>query len=457
MKKLITRFSTACIITSLSIFTTIYAADNDITITSKNTLDSNAPEYQELIQSFIDIYSDNTINSIENNGIELKVLSSLSDGNNFSKILLSLTDKTSNRFTDYTELYFELLENGKPINIERELLNTNTRFDENSNSVLLDLDTIAQHELYSNKIDAFSITKLYNRKYSNEDLDLLSLYKNNTIEVLSIDPKDYNINISEYYYYENGGGIGSSDATEALEVLEMDSLNIPISNTTNDFLSNIGFIDDSLRIQLKTINEMRISDEKHLNSIIISNSNDEDILYNPSREITWSDKNNLEDDYVYTEYIYPEINKESMLESLAVTGFFSENEIIEGDWVIPLEIKDDLLTFELKPDEKILLDEEIQVNKIFISPLGLIIDVIVNYNTLQDTEDEEYDIYTTYRDKEYEIYIKYTNGEVQYFENPASSYTFDTDMEVSSAIYKYSDFIDVENFDEIVIEGVSFK
>jgi hypothetical protein len=287
------------------------------------------------------------------NGIKMEVIAAANDEDT-SVIYLSLQDLTENRLSENMELYFA----PESYNFIEKIIS----YDKNTKTAMVQL--ILNNDIH----------KRY-KKYIDKMVNLM-------ISGIATDRKDYQItdtgvNLSDiinsstgkiqYNTFKEYIGGGKSILKK---VLKPDQKNIAVKDMEYGYISNIGYIDGQLHIQVK---KMAGTSNDYCGFLLIDKSSNEI----PSDGRYGSDFKG-DDGYIYHEDVFAvkasELDKYTLGVWLTTYAYHTE-----GNWNSKFELKDEK-SKEINCNVSL---KGMNINKIFLSPLGVKITCIYDKSVSQ--------------------------------------------------------------------------
>ncbi len=265
------------------------------------------------------------------NGIKMEVIAAANDEDT-SVVYMSLQDLTENRLSKNMELYFV----PNSFYFTERILS----YDKNTKKAMVQL-----------------IANRYSKKKYKDIDKMLNLM----ISGIATDRKDYEIsdtgvNLSNIINSSTGNidYITLKEYTGVKNVLKPDKKNIAIKDMDCGYISNIGYIDGRLHIQVKITGTKNDSC-----SLILTDKSGNQ----PS--LNYTDFKG-EDGYIYYEYVFDV--KASELKKYTLTAWpTTYTYYTEGNWNSKFELKDEK-SREINCNVAL---KELNVNKVSLSPLGV--------------------------------------------------------------------------------------
>jgi len=243
-----------------------------------------------------------------------------------------------------------------------------------------------------------------------------------------------------------GGAIRDPDTGSVLykdsPLLAVDEMNVKFDNTDVYSISNIGFVDGRLHIQIKAVltgvdrNGFYVAVEFVNAEGDIVNNDDVAIQFIADRNYAYG---HLREEFPYIveyrELIYSGITNFEQLDDLSMTlTYMKSPRIIEGQWEFSFMIPDKVTTAFHIDRELQINGENIKINMISLSPLGItihLLESISNDYTHNDT-----------------VRVEYKNGTT--FE---LNHSYIQTYESESSLIFGGQIIEIENVQSILING----
>ncbi|WP_010250783.1 hypothetical protein [Acetivibrio cellulolyticus] len=166
-----------------------------------------------------------------------------------------------------------------------------------------------------------------------------------------------------------GGGDNFDNLKEKriVDILKPDETNIKLPNISFAYISNIGFIDDKLHVQVKWTKKEteKANIDDHGTFLLIS---DKKTIYPTNIEFGIDEDGNSKYGNGYSEYIF-DVNKQMVsCYSLVAENFATNSNYIEGNWQVSFSVK--AVNSSKKVDCDINIDG-IKIKSVCLSPLGI--------------------------------------------------------------------------------------
>lgn len=289
----------------------------------------------------------------ESNGIKMEVVASMND-NEMAVVYLTMQDLISNRINESIDLYDY---NITGLNIfTHELVD----YDETTKTATIRMLAAGGRDLNDKEIN-LRISSFLTGSKTFEKFDT----KVNLVDVSSdVDTIDLNM-----LQIPGGGGDKFDDLKEKriVNILKTDEMNIELPNISFAYISNIGFIDDKLHVQVKWTKketEKANIDDHGTFSLIANNKT----IIPTNIEFSVDEYGNTKYGNGYSEYIFDVSRQMVSSYSLVADHFETNNNYIEGDWQISFNIK--TVNTPKKVDCDINIDN-IRIKSVSLSPLGI--------------------------------------------------------------------------------------
>lgn len=306
-------------------------------------------------QRLIELLSPNIVNylqpvmlSSEDEGIKLEVLAAVSDDDNVV-VFLTLQDLTSDRLDNTTDLESYYID--KVAGNHSQLLT----YDEESRTATFQLTGSGGVALSGKKI-GLNLMTILSKKSKNErlklNLPLDEILDDRTAETITLDSSQTGEGGGTLYHEITGAG--------TFKALKPDAMNLEIPDLDYAVVSNIGFVDGRLRMQLKWANG---NAKGHLFS---ESKADDSQREDYATYFTFKDDKGQS----YSEFVFdlPEEDIKENLDSIVLYGRFVNPEVVlNGNWAV---------TFEINPMEQKQAECDIdlgfvRLNSVTVSPLGV--------------------------------------------------------------------------------------
>lgn len=293
--------------------------------------------------------------SSEDQGIVMNVLGAVRDGES-AEIYVSLQDKAGHRIDPTLDIYDFFVEGASSHNAQTIHYDSRT-----GQATVRFLVTGKMQNRMTLRITSF-LRGAHKNEHYDPRLDLTRLLKSQpsqSHEVLK--------------NLDGVGGMGGPKMLEAketdeLHVLPLNKMSVPLPGMDWIKISNIGFVDDKLHIQLNREGKMAAYNHGYFYFSEKEASAETNYEYSISRGLYKHADGSRAGDY--EEYVF-DISSIEQLEELKLQGYFVEyEEWIQGDW----EVTFDLEQVSKKLEGKTKFDwEGAQVHEVEVSPLGIIL------------------------------------------------------------------------------------
>ena len=313
-------------------------------IPSLNNLLANvSPEIALMLQPI-----DSKSGISESNGIKMEVVAAMND-DEMAVIYVTMQDLIGDRIDETLDLY-DYSFTGAHMNTSQLV-----DYDETSNTATLRIQANGGEELDGSKVN-FRIDSFLSDKQTHEvevEADLAEII-NNPPKIIPLDMNNTS----------GGGGVllEQLEAQKVIQVLKPSETNIQLPGVDFINITNIGFIDDRLHIQVEwTGNDI----DAHGYFYFVDELGNEIYSSSVNFGLDGSGKTNYGNEY--TEYIF-EKNSMDVDEQELLGHFVSNGNHIEGDWntTFRLQSVGEKLTYDFKKDFGTWTS-----NSVSISPLGV--------------------------------------------------------------------------------------
>lgn len=236
-----------------------------------------------------------------------------------------------------------------------------------------------------------------------------------------------------------------------INLLNIDEMSIPFENVEWAKISNIGFVNGVLHIQVKLLLDRK---SRNLLGVGIKNG---DTKYKINADIEFYDESNEEFEfdpkarigYAYHEYIYTDITDISQLKDVAITvNYINGGEDIPVSYTFEFAKADKLSSITIAKNVKVILREtDVITDEISISPLGLSLlgksvgDTWLNHDVVDD------------------VHIVYKDGHKENLISGQGSSSLEDDICYIKTSYIYDDMspILMDGIQKVVINGKVFE
>ena len=371
----------------------------------------------------------------EHDGIVMKLISAVNDENNL-RIFATLTDTTGDRLGESLEITDWVLSRGHGGGAEIIYYDHETR-----TAALMFTSLGSDHQGSATLIvDGISAGREMIEGLLEHKLDVAEILRKHTPTIVSQDE----------VWKDGGSARNSTDMKlfESSRLLDIDEMDIKLSSIDNSAISNIGFVDGLLHIQVRATNEPGSTFAPYLN-IYFTDKNSE-IVHRSNASIYFVEKqysygpynkeNSGESHYKYFEMIYRDVTSPEQLKGLYFTvDYMKSPEAIEGKWEFSFTIPEKATT-EFPLDREIDINgEKLRIDAISLSPFGVTIHLPKNISA-------EY----THSDT---AFIEYRNGETVELDQTSIHGYESPDYGSDSTLIFGGQIIEFENVQSIIING----
>ncbi len=323
---------------------------------------TNMDRIQQLYSKYFDgnasqisQYAEVIKKSSTDQGIRMDLLTAVNDGGD-TYLFFDLVDETGDRLSENTRIAENWrLEGGKDLG--------------GGNCELLEYDG-------KTKTAAFAAHSIGGRPGEEAVFTLNSFLSK---KVFDIDAKEIDIfdlatkNQGQFKDYRESGGYGGSLSQEAAhknfslkdvdQVLEKDAIHLAIPGYDKGYISNIGYKDGLLHVQLNPDKEKG----NEFSWLRLKNPQTGDIV-DPYYYVLYE-----QDGLKYREYAFPigELTKKNLDYIFNFVGFYFDT-VVEGKWEVRFRVPTHMDTIQIASDEPILIDgKAVEIKKLTISPLSI--------------------------------------------------------------------------------------
>lgn len=383
---------------------------------SVNLLAAASPDFKELLSliGYQMEYYLQPINLVsESDGIKLEVLGAMNDDAS-TVIYLTLQDLTGNRIDETLDVYNYTLSGARILNMQT------IDYNEETHTATLRLQGNGGKNL-NGKTVYLGIQSFLSEKIFYNDLifslDLPSL-ASQPVESITLKDGDYS----------GGSGLIGMDS-ENIKVLKPNQLNLTLPELDFITISNVGYIDGKLHIQVKWRDD---SIDDHGYFYFVDESGEKVDILTGSISFGVNENNETQYGRNMDEYIF-DITPEQ-LDSLQLKGYFvTANQYTEGDWHVKFKLESVKEFFKQKMNLQV---NDSTITQLSISPLGL---------TLEATSPIEL--------TDLSAILTLKNGEVIDLSN-TSSMSVQDDVQIN---FLLPTLIDLEEFELITINDQIIK
>lgn len=318
---------------------------------SINFLAVASPDFKNLLSLIgyqVELYLQ-PINLVsESNGIKLEVLGAMNDDDS-TVIYLTLQDLTKDRIDETLDIYNFTLSGAQVLNMQV------IDYNEETHTATLKLQGHGGKHMNGKNIYLGIQSFLSDKVFYNDFLPSLDLSLFASQDTESITLKDGDLSGS------------SGENRSNIRILKPGRLNLTLPELDFITISNVGYIDNNLHIQVKYRDD---SIDDHGYFYFVDESGEE--VDTSSRSISFGVNEHNETQYGTNmeEYIF-DITPEQ-LESLQLKGYFvTANQYTEGDWHVKFKLESVKEFFKQKMNLKI---KESIITNLSISPIGVTLD-----------------------------------------------------------------------------------
>lgn len=363
----------------------------------------------------------------EYDGIEMKTLAALSD-EDMIYIYFTMTDLQEDRIDSFIDIYDFIVTD--TIGLNTEVIS----FDEATKTATLRISGSGGRELNGKKISMKISSLLTGAKRNEYDtkINMSEIFENKFIaSVEHVKAKDI-----------TGGSakeIGAITNSYSIALLKRDELEIKIPGVDWMSITNIGFVDGKLHIQINPDNNMGRFNHGHF---YFADSEGNSVYYNTD-SIYFDEYKQGGTIYGgdYIEYIF-DISDIKQLEGLKLMGSFTTyDRFIEGQWESTFIVEQ--IGENKVLDTNIKLDE-ITIKKVTVSPLGV---TLMAYGNVDRNKNDELPLY------EFDMTIEYKDGKTT---EPFTMMYYSEPREFNIK-YITSELIDVDKVSSIIINEESIR
>lgn len=380
---------------------------------SVNFLAAASPDFKNLLSLIgyqVELYLQ-PINLVsESDGIKLEVLGAMNDDDS-TIIYLTLQDLTKDRIDETLDIYNFTLSGARVLNMRV------IDYNEETHTATLQLQGHDGKNINGKNV-YFGIQSFLSDKVFYDDfipsLDL-SLFASQAAESITLKEGDSS----------GGSGLMGLENRSNIKVLKPNQLNLTLPELDFITISNVGYIDNKLHIQVK-YRDNSIDDHGYF--YFVDESGEEVDISSGSISFGVNENNETQYGTNMEEYIF-DITLEQ-LESLQLKGdFVTANQYTEGDWRVKFKLESVKDFFKQKMNLKV---KDSTITNLSISPLGL---------TLEATNPIEL--------TDLSASLTLQNGEIIDLSH-ASSVSVQEDFQIKFVL---STPIDVEDIQSITING----
>ncbi|TJX15436.1 hypothetical protein E9840_03300 [Tissierella creatinini] len=311
----------------------------------------------------------------EYDGIVMKLISAIND-ENILRIFATVTDTKGDRLSDSLDFTSWGLSQGYGGNISVIDYNNETK-----TAILMITSLGDDHQGNATlKINGFSTGREFLENLPESNINIGELIKGHTPKIITQDD-----------VWKRGGGGVNDMLYEESQLLKFDEMDIKFDNVDMFSISNIGFVDGLLHMQVKAmLDETAAVDGYYIKAKFVNSENE--IVYDPEQIIYFeSDKKYGYESYgkrpheTYAEIIYEDITKPEQLYDLSlVIDYMKSPKLSEANWEFSFLIPEKVTT-EYNVERDVYINgEKLSLDMISLSPIGITVhlsqDISSNYN-----------------------------------------------------------------------------
>lgn len=289
------------------------------------------------------------------NGIEFNTVAAMND-NDTAYVIFTLTDRTSDRLSESVDFYDSYsLDEGSSFTC-RQL-----GYDPQTKTATFYVMFHGGNKLNGKKIN-FKITSLFGKKNTTTDTDLHV----NVYDYITANPIAETMTV-----HINGAGGGPALKGEVpdhdqAKVLKSDKTDIQLNGLDWARITNIGFVDGKLHIQLNAANPYN-----YIRKFYFTDEHG-----NPKIEYEYSVYFKKSKNDSFREFIF-DIADVSQIKGLTIKAdYVSYDGLIEGNWKSSFKLASKMETVKLEDKYRLPNHKEVTLENITISPLGVTFDVM---------------------------------------------------------------------------------
>jgi len=344
--------------------TLVYAGVIDISNIYTAVFGENAQLVEPYIQPLDSGDSRKTVSTqCEYDGIVIKLISAINDENSL-RIFATVTDTKGDRLGENMNFTSWGLSQGYGGNVSVVDYNPDTQ------TATLMITSLGNDHKGSAilSVNGFSTGLEVVEDLPEDHLNIARLLKEHTPILISHDE-----------VWQPGGGFNSNPYSES-RLLQADEMDIKLHNRDMFSLSNIGFVDGLLHIQMKAaLRNHTLTDGSYINVNLVNS--EKEIIYEPTVAINFLtdgkyayQKYALEPHDEHTELIYKGVTTPEQLNNLSLTiDYMKSPNIIEGNWEFSFMIPERVTTEFLINKDIPINGLDLKIDSISLSPIGITI------------------------------------------------------------------------------------
>lgn len=359
----------------------------------------------------------------EYDGIVIKLVSAIND-ENVLRIFATVTDTKGDRLGEDLDFTSWGLNQGHGGNINVIDYNNETK-----TAIVMITSLGNNHQGNATlTVNGFSTGRELLEDLPERNINIAKLLKGHTPEIISQDE-----------VWKRGGSGYDNKIYEETRLLKSDEMDIKFENVDMFSISNIGFVDGMLHIQVKAkLRDVALVDGYYINTKLVNS--EKEIFYDSVAHISFiTDKkyayqsDSREPHDAYSEIIYDSITKPEQLDDLSLTiDYMKSPKITEGKWEFSFMIPKKVTTEYYVGREMYINGSKLRIDRISLSPIGITIHLPENLSADYNNSDE--------------VYVEYTDGTIIEL-NQSSIHTY----EEESTIIFGGDIIEIEKVEGIII------
>jgi len=353
----------------------------------------------------------------EDQGIKMETLAAIND-DEMAAIYFKMTDLTGNRIDYKLDIYDYFVKGATTHNTQL------IHYDEATKTATMRMLVNGGKKLNGKnitvRIDSFMSGGMTEKEY-NPGFDLYSLLKDKPASGTTFLNRQTD-DISGF----GGKGIDDIRKQEEIAVLEKDKLHISLPGMDWQYISNIGFVDGKLHIQVNPESNMGRFNHGYFYFTDLNGNRQDIAMYSISYGGYEIDRVHTGGDYIESVY---DISDISQLKDLKLSGYFTTyTDYVQGNWKTSFDMESTTDTKQASVDMKLA---DAVITNVEVSTLGITLEG-KGLNEIGSSDDN--------------IAIHYKDGSVIHSDSTISS---------SSNRVKllYPEVIDIENVDFVTING----
>lgn len=356
-------------------------------------------------------------------GIVIKLISAIND-ENVLRIFATVTDIKGDRLGEDLDFTSWSLSQGNGGNVSVIDYNNETK---TATVMITSLGNDHQGNA-TLTVKGFSTGRELLKDLPERNINIGELLKGHTPEIITQDE-----------VWKSGGSSYDDKIYEESRLLKSDEMDIKFDNVDMFSISNIGFVNGMLHIQVKAkLRDAALVDGYYINTKLVNS--EKEISYDSVAHISYiKDKkyayqgDSMEPHDAYSEIIYDSITKQEQLDDLSLTiDYMKSPKITEGKWEFSFMIPKKVTTEYYVGREMDINGGKLKIDRISLSPIGITIHLPENMSADYNNNDV--------------VYVKYMDGTIIEL-NHSSIHTY----EEESTIIFGGDIIEIEKIECIVI------